>query len=77
MTESPNGGAHGESNGVKTETIASIIQDVPSLPELCARIHKTVEAFLNIEVSSEKVRAVQRQCRESLGIIEGALSSYR
>ena len=79
MPETPTGGAHSESNGDKNVTIADIInQDkTPPLPELCFRIHERVEAFLNAPPESERMRSVQKQSRESLGVIEGALSSYR
>ena len=81
MPEVSIGGAHVESNGDNNNlpTVDEIINQnaPPSLPELCARIHEKVEAFLNAEPESERIRAVQRQSRESLGVIEGALSSYR
>lgn len=76
MPESPLGGAHGDSNG---DTIETVIHqhEAPPLPELCAQIHEKVEAFLNAEPESERIRAVQKRSRDTLGIIEGALSSYR
>lgn len=79
MPETPIGGAHSESNGDKIETIDHIINqhETPPLPELCAQIHEKVEAFLNAEPESERIRAVQKQSRATLGIIEGALSGYR
>ena len=48
-----------------------------NLPEVCARIHGKVEAFLNAEPKSEKVRAAQAQTRRSLNVIEEALRKYR
>ena len=48
-----------------------------SLPEVCARIHGKVEAFLNGESKSERVRAAQAQTRRSLNVIGEALRKYR
>ena len=78
MPETPIGGAHSESNGDRKTTIADIINqhDSPSLPVLCSQIHEKLEAFLNTDSNDERIRAVQAKSRESLGVIEGALSSY-
>jgi FAD synthetase len=48
-----------------------------NLPEVCARIHGKVEAFLHAEPKTERVRAVQTQTRRSLNVIEEALRKYR
>lgn len=63
----------------KLATIESITaaQPSPALPQLCAQIHCKVYAFLNTESKDERVKAVQRQSRISLGVIEEALQRYR
>lgn len=67
-------GVHSDDHG-NTETIA---QDPPdALPELCAKVHARVEAFLAAEPANERLRHVQEQSRLSLKVIEEALSRYR
>lgn len=57
---------------------ATITQDPPqALPELCARVHQRVEAFLGAEPATERLRRVQDQTRLSLKILEEALERYR
>jgi len=57
---------------------ATITQDPPqALPELCAKVHARVEAFLHAEASTESLKAVQDQSRLSLKIIDEALERYR
>ncbi len=58
-------------------SITSSQERAPALPELCARIHEKVEAFLNAEPRNERLRAVQAQSRISLDVIEEALQKYR
>jgi FAD synthetase len=55
-----------------------LVTDTP-LPfhELCARIHDRISAFLDAKDASERVKSVQGQTREALGIIEEALTRYR
>ncbi|KAK3707472.1 3'-phosphoadenosine 5'-phosphosulfate sulfotransferase [Vermiconidia calcicola] len=60
-----------------TGDIKTITQEpTPPMPELCARIHQRVEAFLHSEAKSDRVRAVQAQSRTSLLVIEEALERY-
>ena len=57
---------------------ATITRDPPqALPELCARVHARLEAFLHAEPASERLRHVQDQSRVSLKVIEEALERYR
>ena len=48
-----------------------------TFPEVCARVHGKVEAFLNKEAKDQRVRAVQEQTRTSLNVIGEALRKYR
>ncbi|KAK5720789.1 3'-phosphoadenosine 5'-phosphosulfate sulfotransferase [Elasticomyces elasticus] len=66
-------GVPSDSNG----NTATIAQDPPhALPELCAKVHQKLEAFLKKEPATERVRQVQEQSRTSLGILEEALQRY-
>lgn len=81
MPESPIGGAtlfHNGDNISNPNTVESVItqDNPPELPDLCRQIHERLEIFLNAEPKNERIRAVQKQSRESLGVIEGALRSY-
>lgn len=58
-----------------TSTITQ--SDPPSLPEVCARVHARVEAFLAAEPATERLRHVQEQSRLSLNILGEALERYR
>ncbi|KAK4574745.1 3'-phosphoadenosine 5'-phosphosulfate sulfotransferase [Recurvomyces mirabilis] len=53
---------------------STITQD--ALPELCASVHQRLETFLARESSSDRVRHVQEQSRESLKVLEEALQRY-
>ncbi|KAI4258705.1 MAG: hypothetical protein L6R35_007469, partial [Caloplaca aegaea] len=46
------------------------------LRSLCASLHAQITAFLSEDVPTEKLRAVQRQTRLSLSIIQSALDRY-
>jgi FAD synthetase len=46
-------------------------------PQLCARIHDRIAAFLEKSDESPRLKSVQEQTRISLGIIEQALDQYR
>lgn len=46
-------------------------------PQLCARIHDRVTAFLAEDVPTERLKSVQEQTRTSLGVLEEALERYR
>lgn len=61
--------------GVETEPLLPSMQ-LP-LPELCARIHARVTAFLDDEPKNDQIRAVQEETRTSLKVIEEALGRYR
>lgn len=57
---------------------ATIAHDSPlTLPELCAKIHAKVDAFLKRETKIERLRSVQRQSKLSLNILEESLERYR
>ena len=60
-------------------TSSSYVNDAEGLtfPEVCERVYGKVEAFLNKEAKSERVKAVQEQTRTSLNVIEEALRKYR
>ncbi|KAK5165177.1 3'-phosphoadenosine 5'-phosphosulfate sulfotransferase [Saxophila tyrrhenica] len=62
--------------GARSITDITSQQPPLPLPELCAQIHDRVHAFLNAEPKDDRVRAVQRQSRISLGVIEEALKRY-
>lgn len=56
---------------------STITRDPPqALPELCARVHQRLEAFLHAEPATERLRQVQEQSRRSLKILEEALDRY-
>lgn len=56
---------------------ATITQDPPqALPELCAKVHARLHAFLTAEPSTERLKNVQNQSRLSLQVIEEALERY-
>jgi len=59
----------------RTETIAQ--DNEPYLPALCARVNARVNAFLDTEASTERLRKVQEQTRLSLKIFDEALDRYR
>jgi hypothetical protein len=46
-------------------------------PQLCARIHDRIAAFLESKDESPRLKSVQEQTRTSLEIIEKALDEYR
>ncbi|KAH7089088.1 hypothetical protein FB567DRAFT_324439 [Paraphoma chrysanthemicola] len=54
-----------------------LVTDTP-LPfrDLCARIHDRIAAFLDAKDVPDRVKSVQAQTRDSLSIIEEALSRY-
>ncbi|KAJ4301625.1 3'-phosphoadenosine 5'-phosphosulfate sulfotransferase [Kalmusia sp. IMI 367209] len=49
----------------------------PPFPDLCARIHDRVAAFLDEEHASERLRSLQAQTRLSLEVISEALDKYQ
>jgi len=59
----------------RTETIAK--DDEPYLPALCAKVNARVNAFLDAEPATERLRSVQEQARLSLKIFHEALDRYR
>ena len=50
--------------------------DSDSLHSLCARLHSQITAFLQEDVQTETLRAVQAQTKKSLAIIQRALDQY-
>ena len=51
--------------------------DGDSLRTLCSKIHAQVEAFLQEDVKTERLRRTQDRTRVSLDIIKEALQRYR
>ena len=78
MPESPQG-VNSDDNTAVPEELAppQLGEPSPPLPELCSQIHDKVEAFLNAEGETERIRATQAQSRISLNVIAEALSKYR
>lgn len=56
---------------------AALNGDSSSLRALCSEIHAQVEAFLQEDVETERLRSVQAQTRNSLAVIQEALDNYR
>ncbi|KAL8934352.1 MAG: hypothetical protein Q9211_005270, partial [Gyalolechia sp. 1 TL-2023] len=50
--------------------------DSTSLRALCATLHARITAFLQEDVPTERLKAVQAQTRKSLAIIQEALDRY-
>ncbi|KAL8932690.1 MAG: hypothetical protein Q9216_006727, partial [Gyalolechia sp. 2 TL-2023] len=50
--------------------------DSTSLRSLCATLHAQITAFLQEDVPTERLKAVQAQTRKSLAIIQEALNRY-
>jgi FAD synthetase len=46
-------------------------------PELCARIHDRIDAFLKEKDVSDRVRSLQEQTQVSLEVIGEALEDYQ
>ncbi len=46
------------------------------LRELCSNLHSQVTAFLQKDVETERLQAVQAQTRHSLAVIQEALDKY-
>jgi FAD synthetase len=65
------------SNGEITTSSYPNDEEDLTFPEVCERVHGKVEAFLDKEAKSERVKAVQEQTRRSLNVIEEALRKYR
>lgn len=77
MPEVPIGGPGEDDQIDGADTIAPDPNAPPPLAELCAGVHRKLEAFLNAEPKNERVRAVQEQSRKSLEVIGEALNMYR
>lgn len=79
MPSSPSGVYSDDRNHPNHDTIASYqtVENDLTFAEVCARVHGRVEAFLNAEPKTERVRAVQAQTRTSLNVVEEALRKYR
>ena len=55
-----------------------LVSDIPlPFPDLCAKIHARVTAFLEEPDVSDRAKGVQQQTRISLDIIKKALDQYR
>ena len=50
--------------------------DSSALRDLCSKLHNQVTAFLQEDVKTERLKAVQAQVRQSLAIIQEALDKY-
>lgn len=54
-----------------------LVHDTPlSFPDLCARIHGRIAAFLDESPASDRLQSLQHQTRISLRVIEEALDKY-
>ncbi|GAB7362232.1 hypothetical protein MBLNU230_g2257t1 [Neophaeotheca triangularis] len=71
-------GLNGPASNPAKQDIAQIIAAEPALelPALCAQIHARLNAFLETEPATDRIRSVQDQSRTSLKVIEEALSQY-
>lgn len=56
---------------------ATLNGDPSFLRAFCSELHAKVEAFLQEDVKTERLRSVQAQTRKSLAIIQEALDKYR
>lgn len=50
--------------------------EISSLRDLCAKLHLQVTAFLQENVETERLKAVQAQVRHSLAVIQEAFDTY-
>ena len=50
--------------------------DSSALRELCSKLHDRVTAFLQEDVKTERLKAVQKQTRQSLAVVQEALDRY-
>jgi FAD synthetase len=69
----------GDSSAGDVEVPASpLVHDTPlSFPDVCARIHGRIAAFLAEQPASPRLESLQQQTRISLRVIEDALDKYR
>lgn len=67
------------SNDVERTTASSpFVPEAPlPFPELCARIHERISAFLAEKTESPRLKGVQEQTRISLDVIAEALDRYK
>ncbi|KAF9739623.1 FAD synthetase [Paraphaeosphaeria minitans] len=68
----------GHSSARDVEVPASpLVPDTPlPFPDVCARIHGRIHAFLDEQPTSDRLRSLQDQTRISLRVIEEALDKY-
>ena len=69
----------GEPSARDVEVPASpLVADTPlSFPDLCARIHHRIAAFLDEKHESHRLTSLQAQTRVSLDVLAEALDKYR
>ena len=69
----------GPSSARDVEVPASpLVHDTPLFfPDVCARIHGRIAAFLAEQPASDRMRSLQHQTRISLDVIAEALDKYR
>lgn len=67
---------HSDNAKFPTDHWAVSNRNCTSLRSLCAHLHEKIEAFLREDVQSERLKAVQDQCKHSLCIISDALAKY-
>lgn len=61
-----------------TDPATPLIGDTPlPFPQVCAKIHDRITAFLDEKDVSPRLQGLQEQTRIALGIIEEALDRYR
>jgi len=77
-TKSPNTNASDDNDHILSRPKSLLVPEEPlPLPDLCARIHARVSAFLEEEAPTARVRGLQQQTRVSLRVIGEALERYR
>lgn len=64
------------SSGAQPPPLQNGDSDSDSLRSLCASLHSQITAFLQEDVPTETLRAVQAQTKKSLAIIQQALDRY-
>ncbi|OCK80192.1 adenine nucleotide alpha hydrolases-like protein [Lepidopterella palustris CBS 459.81] len=66
-----------DADQTSTSISSPLVPDFPlSFPELCARIHEHISAFLAEKTDSERLKSVQEQTRISLDVLSEALDRY-
>lgn len=71
-------GASASTINIPNGPASPLAGDAPlPFPQLCAKIHDRITAFLDEKEVSPRVKGVQEQTRIALGVIEKVLDQYR